>query len=194
MAVEISILIPALFERPAVLATELLQQVQDKPVEVLVLTDNRRRSTGLKRQALLDVAAGDYVVHLDDDDWVAPTFIADLLAATHHGADVISYDQEVDWNGENSFRVTCGLTHDNEGMHKKDELWQPIKRKPWHWCCWAARIAKQARFPDGYIDDDWFWLKQVIELAKTEHHLDKILHYYRYRSGVSASQQGKPTT
>lgn len=40
--------------------------------------------------AALDAAAGDLVVKMDDDDWYAPDFLADLLRARHQsGADLV---------------------------------------------------------------------------------------------------------
>ncbi len=200
MKLELSILIPALVERASKLPEELARQIsaiQACPVELLVLTDNRQRSTGRKRQALLDLAQGRYITHLDDDDWVAPTYVADLLEAIKaDDVDVIVFNQESRWNNENPFTVRCGLEFENEGMRKDAEggQWQDIYRKPWHWCVFAARIAKTARFPDGYIDDDWFWLRQVLAQTKTQHRIDKILHFYRYNDQVSASHQGAPTT
>lgn len=199
MAIELSILIPALFERiheSNMLTTELLRQIGDRNVELLLLTDNRKRSTGLKRQALLDMSKGRYITHLDDDDWISPTYIEDILAAiAKPEVDVIVFNQTCTWNNENTFTVRCGLEYINEGMHKDKEggVWQDITRKPWHWNVWNARIAHQAKFPDGYIDDDWYWLKQTIALCSVQRRIDKTLHLYRYTSDKSASQQGEPT-
>lgn len=205
--IELSILIPALIERASELPAELQRQIaaQAHSVEVLVLADNRKRSTGLKRQALLDLAQGRYICHLDDDDWIAPSFIEDVLkmilidyddAVGAEETDVIVFNQESRFDESNPFIVRCGLEFENEGVHKdKDETaWQDIHRKPWHWCVWNAKIAKAAKFPDGYIDDDWFWLKQCLAVAQHQRRIDKVLHYYRYRKAVSASGQGKPTT
>jgi len=204
MQPELSILIPALFERQSKLPGYLVSQIGDLPVELLVLSDNRKRSTGYKRQALLDMARGRYITHLDDDDWVAPTYIKDVLEAIALDyskpwptglADVITIEQECVWNGENPYIVRCDLGFENETMHKDadDKLWQDIKRKPWAWCIWNAIIAKQALFPDGYIDDDWFWLKQVLTRASAQRKINKVLHFYRYNSKTSASNQGEPT-
>ena len=197
MQPEFSILIPALTERESKLVAELHRQIGDKPVELLVLTDNRKRSTGRKRQALLDLAQGRYITHLDDDDWVMPTYIEDVLAAVYLSCpDVVVFDQLCFWNNDNPFVVRCGIEFENEGIHKdaEDRLWQDIHRKPWHWNVWRADLAKSANFPDGYIDDDWFWLKQLMPKVKTQHRIEKVLHHYHYSSATSASQQGTPTT
>ncbi len=41
------------------------------------------------RNMALDAAAGEYVAFIDDDDWVSPGYLADLLAETSRGADVV---------------------------------------------------------------------------------------------------------
>lgn len=200
MQPKLSILIPALAERESKLVAELNRQIGDKPVELLVLMDNRKRSTGRKRQALLRLAQGHYLTHLDDDDWVAPDYVDEVLKALNpeidEAPDVLVFNQECTWNGEGPFVVRCGIEYENEDMHKdpEDKVWQDIHRKPWHWCVWRADLARTASFPDGYIDDDWYWLKQLIPKVKNQKRIEKILHYYRYSGATSASQQGAPTT
>ena len=68
-----------------------------------------------------------------------------------------------------------------------------ITRKPWHWCVWRAELAKTASFPDGTIDEDWYWLRQLVPRVKKQHRIDKVLHYYRYNHKTSLACQGKPT-
>lgn len=41
------------------------------------------------RNMALDAAGGEYVAFIDDDDWVSPGYLADLLAETAKGADVV---------------------------------------------------------------------------------------------------------
>ena len=59
---------------------EGLTRVADQRVEVLLLFDNKRRSVGEKRQALLDIARGEYVTFIDDDDLVAPGYVSEILS------------------------------------------------------------------------------------------------------------------
>jgi len=193
-------MIPAVLDR---LSSPLLEKLQrqarqlpaDTQVEILALYDNRRRSTGLKRQALLDAAQGAFVACLDDDDDVSPFYFERITRAiqAQPDADVIVFDNISILNGENPFRVITGIEFENEPVRKEGGDWVDIHRKPWHWCAWSARLAKAARFPDGYIDDDWFWCRQMVPLVKKQHRIDEALHYYQYNSKTSLSHQGQST-
>lgn len=197
--IQLSIMIPAVFERGySNIYEQLLQQIHGNEVELLVLFDNRQRSLGRKRQILLDAAQGKFITTLDDDDGVAGDYIVSVLAAIHEHpeSDVIVFNSRSSLNGEDPFIVRTGIEYDNEQCHKgpDNNRWQDIKRKPWHWCVWSARLAKKAAFPDGYIDEDWYWLRQMIPHVKVQTRIDKVLHIYQYNSKTSLAQQGKPTT
>jgi hypothetical protein len=68
-----------------------------RPVDDLIPVSDRvrylrlaaRRSIGHKRNLACEAATGDVVIHWDDDDWMAPTWIATQVAAlSATGADV----------------------------------------------------------------------------------------------------------
>ena len=47
----------------------LSKQAEGKPVEVLWLGDNYQRTVGAKRNALIDLAQGEYFAFVDDELW-----------------------------------------------------------------------------------------------------------------------------
>lgn len=183
----LSILIITVFERDSSkLIAELNRQIGKKPVELLVLSDNRRRTLGEKRNALLRLAKGEWIVQLDDDDWICEDFVDTLLAEIDKKPDAncISYDSECTliWgdNPTNPFRVRCSTEFENEQVAVVDGKWIDITRKPWFWCAWRRDFAAGFLFPeDGRKGDDWYWLSQFMPHAK-EVHLDKVMYYYRY--------------
>lgn len=190
---KLSILIPSLPERAAKLASLLgllRPQVEARPgeVELLALIDFRTMSLGEKRNRLMSIAAGEYIVNLDDDDSLVEGAIDEILSATADSApDVVAYDQEVHLNGEPPFRVVTSIEHENEATKKIDGEWITIKRKPWHWCCWRASLARQGKFI-GRVDEDWQWLQQVLPLVKVQRKLDRVLHVYRFNLAESLCQ------
>ena len=197
----LTVMIPAVLER---LGSRLLEDLQQQAailppgrheVEILALYDNRKRSTGLKRQVLLDAAQGQFVTCLDDDDGVAPNYLHLVTTAIveHPEVDVIVFNSVSKLDHGNPFRVIPGIEFENEQCHKDGDFWADIHRKPWHWCVWNARLAKAAKFPDGYIDDDWFWLRQMMPHTTKQHRIHAELHFYQHNSKTSLSQQGKST-
>lgn len=189
----LSILTPACWERldqASLLRQKIRSQIIDpSTVEHLVLLDNRTRSVGLKRQALIDSALGDYIAFVDDDDDISATYINELLnAIALSRADVITFE-------ENAF------VNDTQGkvifhLHQGDEPFKPgriTQRDAWHVCAWKREIAQQCLFPDLMDGEDLQWCLQARTLAKTEHHIPRILHTYRFNSTTTlASGKTQP--
>ena len=118
---KLSILTPAVPSRLLAvvrLVGELQRQIGDLPVEHLVLIDNKRRTVGEKRDALLRAARGDYVAYVDDDDTVTPHYVSEILRATDSQPDVVTFEQEAHVNGLKS-HVIFGLRNPNEAFHRR---------------------------------------------------------------------------
>jgi hypothetical protein len=82
--VELSVLVCHLPSRDALLQRlldGLGPQLTGRSAEILINTDDGRKSIGLKRNELLERARGRYVAFVDDDDTVAADYIAQILAA-----------------------------------------------------------------------------------------------------------------
>ena len=182
--IQLSILTPAVPKRMlqiAELCEELERQIGGQPVEHLVLIDNKRRTVGEKRDALLRAARGEFVAFVDDDDTVAPTYVRDLLAVANLLPDVITFRQQATVNGlvgEVEFRLgnpndpfTPGAT---------------TKRNAWHVCAWRRRLAVQSRFPATNYGEDWSYAAPLCALPGIkEIHIPKVLHYYRHDAATT---------
>jgi hypothetical protein len=222
VGIQLSILIPTVPSRLAVLGNllDILTPQLTQEIELLALTDNCLRPLGTKRNLLLNMAQGRYVIHLDDDDLVTDDFVRRVLAASLEDADVVSYDSEATLNKEPPFRVRTSLNYTNEQASiGEDGKYQDIHRKPWHWCAWHRRVwdynhgehrrerwdpcspeqdeSKWSRclFSDITWGEDWSWLQQVLERAKTEVHIDAMLHKYQFSAATTlgAERNAAPT-
>lgn len=81
-------------------------------VEILTLTDNKQRSIGAKRQALLNLAQGKYIAFLDDDDVPSHNYIERAVSLQMMGLiDVITFNQYVSINDE-MYPLTFKLGHE----------------------------------------------------------------------------------
>ena len=94
--IKLSILIPSIpsrFKRFERLFERINDQASksDMVVEVLGLFDNKKRSIGHKRDALVQMSNGEYVCFCDDDDDVSLDYVINLLEGIKHPPDVPSY-------------------------------------------------------------------------------------------------------
>jgi glycosyltransferase involved in cell wall biosynthesis len=167
----------------------LEKQIQDNDakvqVEILALIDNKARTVGSKRQALLNSAEGRFVAYLDDDDTISENYIKELITAirANLNVDVVSFNQETRIDNDPPNIVYFGLQYNNTEYRPGI----PVYRKPFHMCAWNAKIAKSVSFKNISLTEDWTWIEELCKYAKTEHHIDKILHYYIYNSNTTTS-------
>lgn len=184
----LSILIPTVPERASELSALLAiltPQTQGLPVEVLVLMDNRQRSIGLKRNALLDIAHGKYVAFCDDDDSVSEDYCATLCDMAKVDVDVLCFRQLARWDGEES-TIEFRINHSVRGIFRPGGV---TKRFPWHICAWRRSLAQQCCFTDKMFGEDLDWVLQAEELAQTEAYSPKTLHFYTHREGSSLAKR-----
>lgn len=169
------------------------RQIGNLPVEHLVLFDNKRRTIGGKRQALLDIARGEYIAFVDDDDDVADDYVKRLLDGIEDSvklsvdgmpADVITFKQYVFINKVGPFPLTFKRGH----KHNEEPNLNGFTRPPWHPCAWRSEIAKACRYSDKMYGEDWDWAEQANRLATTSHHIERFLCTYQFNETVTEAK------
>lgn len=175
--------IPARLDQLGALCATLASQIGNLPVEHLVLLDNRKRTVGAKRDALLRASRGKYVAYVDDDDGVSDDYVRELVAAAQQEPDVITFNQLSTVNGE------TGLVEFRLG--NPNDPWTPgglTKRNAWHICAWRRRLAALSAFPPTNYGEDWAYAAPLCMLPNLrEVHIDKVLHYYRHDAKTTAA-------
>lgn len=182
----LSILMPALSERCwELLHSELMRQVRlvYQPVQVLVELDCGERSSGSKRQALLDKAAGKYICYVDDDDRVSADYVQSLVNGCMSDSDVVTFNLQM------------------HNAQKKIEIWKfglvPNDRRNGlmcvnHLCAWKKTIAsKVAWVPQLGYWDDHFWFEPLFhaKIIKSQFHVNDVLYYYDFDPHVTVNQR-----
>ena len=180
---KLSILIPSIpsrFDRLLKIYNKLDSQVGDREVEILVFVDNKKRSIGLKRDALVQMSKGDYIAFVDDDDDISNDYIDQILKGVEAGKDVICFWQKAYIDGKEAI-IDFDLSNKNEEFSPGGT----ISRKPYHVCAWRGGLARKYRFPDLMYDEDRQWLVKLWKEAKTQYKIGKILHTYYYDKDVT---------
>jgi len=178
---KLSILIPSVFERYDLLkklTDELNRQINENPeskeIEIIVLLENKRRTTGHKRNDLLELSKGDYVVFIDDDDRISSDYIKELLLVTKYNSDCIIYDVSVSINNEQPKICKYG----KEYKHSEDIDY--YYRLPNHIMCYKRDIAIQHKFKDVSFYEDDEWAIRATQSIQTQYKINKVLYFYDF--------------
>lgn len=163
------------------LLAALASQARGQPVEVLVLLDNRQRSTGAKQNALIRQARGRYVTIVDDDDAVAETYVDDLLRALrdHPGVGCVVFDVAFYRFGRLEKIFRYGQEY---GWLETDTY---IFREPCPLMCWRRDILLRYPFPDQSVNEDAAWIAAGPWKHEpvTQARIPRVLYEYRAEPG-----------
>jgi glycosyltransferase involved in cell wall biosynthesis len=186
----------------SLLESQSVARMQD--VELLYLMDNRRRSVGAKRNDLLQMARGEYLSFIDDDDEVATDYVQKIyrtIAKTRKEdppADVICFPQK-------ATLLPSGVIHDcayslsHWANRKPEERRQLAKTDdpnvlawsgpPAHTMCWRSEIAKGAEFLEQNFGEDVDWVDKVCMKAKNELIIcGEPLYFYNFNEQRTATR------
>lgn len=189
---KLSILIPTVPTRverffPKI-TTHIDRQISNlgrKDIELLGLLDNRVMTIGEKRNRLLDMARGEFLVFIDDDDRVHDEYVESVISALDNNpnADCVVYDS-ICYVGNVEYYCKYGTEYE----YTKLEPWsyentrRPRKEnwfgKPAHTMVYRSTLAKRSRFPSLNAGEDFDWVAKTWPLIKKQVRIDKVLYYY----------------
>lgn len=156
---------------------EIENQLTDD-VEILYLGDNRLMTVGEKRNRLVDMAQGEYIAFIDDDDRIASDYIKSVLTALKSLPDVVTFMAEFN-DGTIKKKVNYSMSY------TKDQTRGPyFERLPNHLCVWRTNLVKQRGFPHNRVGEDAVFARKIKQYVESrpqkykEVHIDKILYYY----------------
>jgi hypothetical protein len=179
---------------------KLQAQIGDLPVEVLCLLDNKKRTVGMKREALVQAARGIYVAFVDDDDDIADDYVAKIVAKIREETmqppllwpDVIVFKQRCTFTNAKCiscleidgppFVIDHDISYDMQQVHQyPDGTWKDIQRKPWHHNAWLRDLAKTEHFPNENFGEDGAWCSKLWPRVRYQAKIDgPPLHYYQF--------------
>ena len=180
----LSILIPTIEERETSfneLVEELGKQINEngysREIEIVSKSDSKEISIGKKRQQLLEVAKGDYVCQIDDDDFPYDCYIKEIMNALKQSPDCVGFLVHVTQNGGNP-QTACYSLKYKKWEQKRDgffyvrnvNVWNPVRRE----------LALKVGFKDLRVLEDKDYADRLTPLCKTEVFIDKKLIHYRY--------------
>ena len=189
---KLSITIPSLPSRTdklTYLYSKLEKQISQnsKDVEILSIVDNKTMTIGRKRQALFQLARGQYICQIDDDDDIEDTFIPKVLHAiqqTNGEPEVINYYQRCDIDGDILIVRPSIEYPTNDSLQGIDNRTKQkvMLRYPWHWSCWRSDVAKMSAFYDCNSQEDNLFPRTLQQIVKKEYLIPEVLVHYIWRT------------
>lgn len=183
----LSILICSLQSRHAQL-NQLLAELQRQcaeihatNVEVLTNVDNKEKSTGAKRNELLQAATGKYIIFIDDDDWPEPCYVRELLNAATTDADCFAMNGWITTNGGNRIDWRLSKNYENRTIYENGHKMVYL-RKTNHITGVRRELALLAGFPDKSNAEDRDYSEKVAPLCKTEFQILPDMYHYKFLS------------
>lgn len=176
MEIVLSILIPCMPAHLEKLAE--LRQILDPQltVEVEVITDHSMNyNIGTKRNKLLSLASGKYIVMIDADDLIAINYVEKILEACKLDCDCIGISGMVTTNGKNEMQ--WHISKDYKGWFERKNVYY---RTPNHISPVKRELALLASFPEISFAEDHEYSMRLLPMLKTEVKIEGILYYYRY--------------
>jgi len=148
------------------------------PVEILTFVDNKQYTTGHKRNELLKSATGKYIIFIDDDDWIEPWYIDELLKAAKSDADCFAINGWITTNGRQ--RIDWRLSKDNPNKTIYENGKPVYLRTTNHITAVKRELALQAGFPDKSNAEDQWYSNRVAPLCKTEFLIHPPMYHYLF--------------
>lgn len=183
--INLSILIPSVPSRRKTCLQNILDSIEQQieqekrtDVEVICLYDNKKRTIGEKRNNLIDLAKGKYLVFLDDDDRVSDMYIKLVMEAIiqYPQADCIVYDCMFTKNGEQNMLCKYGIELDyNYAKPEQGIIWTG---KPAHTMVYRSQIAKSHKYPNMQFGEDIAWVKLACRDIVHQVRIHEILYFY----------------
>ena len=158
------------------------QKIED--VEFVIFADNYILSIGEKRNILLEESSGDFIVFIDDDDWVHVRYF-ELLNQVFcfKKVDYIGYMMARSFNGIVQPHEIRSIKYkrcfsDAYGTYRNVSHTNPIRRS----------IATQFKFPKKSQGEDVDWCQQIFEskLIVREHFVNLPMYEQRFTDSNSS--------
>jgi len=151
-------------------------------VELLYLGDNKKRTVGQKRNNLLQLATGEYVSFIDDDDFVSINYVANILPLLD-GTDVICFRSHLTWNGQE-----MNPTYFSKDFPRNADYRDRYERLPNHLMPVRRALALQVGYHDITVHEDNDYSERLKPLLKTEKQIPEILYHYRFDVDTTEAQ------
>lgn len=144
----------------------------------IIYDDDLSINIGQKRNKLLELATGEYVVFIDDDDRVSEDYLSLILKAIESKPDCIGINGFITTNGHDKRKWFISKEygkwftgHDGTYYRTPNHI-SPVKRE----------LALKAGFPEIAFGEDAEYSRRLLPLLKTETIITQPIYHYDYQT------------
>lgn len=164
---------------------KLTYQAANKSVQILYLGDNKSMTVGEKRNHLMDIAKGERIIFVDDDDKISDNYINKLLEYCNLDYDCISIGVRMTEQGENEKIYDYTF---KQNINKRENGIRIAGRIPNHLCLWRKSVALRVRFVDRNLGEDHIWAEQQLIKGYTFYDTKEILYHYDFDKHITQTR------
>lgn len=196
----LSILICTIFERADNFAPRIMKELRRQRqsskhkdvIELLSLGDDCQMSIGEKRNRLISMAKGQYVCFVDDDDTLSIDYIKQIFEAMRLVPGMDCYNFKVaysDGKENKNVPVYYSMKYQQDNDVRSMGHVESYERMPNHLMVIKLGIAIQVKFREINKGEDTYWAREVRQLLKSEHCIDKTLYWYNWNVQTTVAQK-----
>lgn len=140
------------------------------------------KTTGQKRNDLLNAAQGEYIWFIDDDDMIMPNAIHNVLTALEQKPDALAICGIMTTNGRD--KKEWYISKDLEYTADYSKGYEVYLRPTNHITPTKKEIAKLIKFEDKSNFEDYTYCMELkkLGLIKTEVKINEPVYHYRYQN------------
>lgn len=147
-------------------------------VEIIVCSDEKKITTGEKRNCLLKIAKGKYVIYIDDDDEVPNYYINELKKACDLDSDCFAINGKMTTDGQKEIKWRLSKDYDNVTI--KENGVDVYLRKTNHITGVKRELALLAPFPNKSNAEDKGYSDTLNPFLKTEYKIELPMYHYKF--------------
>jgi len=143
----------------------------------LLTVRNDFQNIGEKRNDLLKMSKGKYIVFIDDDDIVSDDYVESIIDALieNPDCDCVGIKGIITFDGDDEKKWE--ISKDFGEWFERDNVYY---RTPNHISPIKTSIAQSVGFPNIADREDYFYSMGILPFLKNEVKIDKELYHYQY--------------
>ncbi len=152
--------------------------------EVRILVHSCNKGLPAARNTGLEACTGEWVLHVDSDDWLEPDMVERLYtAAAEAGADLAYCDYYLDF-GSSRRRLGSPAFQDGETMVREGYFGGTAKYNVWNKLV-RARLFQGIPFPEGHaMGEDMTLIPVTARASKVVYVPEALYHYFKLNPGA----------